>query len=531
MKRRQFLANSAATGTAMATATALSCPAIAALEPGTLRFVPQGGLNHPDPLVTLAPNARNSGHMIWDSLYGQTVTGEALPQMVAGHEISSDGRTWRFTLRDGLRFHDNEPVRATDCVASFHRWAKRRSIGQKLIEEIDAIRAITDHRFEITTHRPFARMITMLGRDTFFFVMPERIANTSPLQQISEFVGSGPYSFATNEWQPGVRAVFNRFAAYQPRPEPADFLSGGKRVQFDRVEWTMMPDPATASAALQRGEVDWVQRPLPDLLPLLRRTKGVTVTANDPFGAMLVLLFNHLQPPFDNPRLLRALLPAIDQTQFVQAAVGDDPALAQTGVGFFTPGLGMNTALGLSALTAPRDLALSRKLVGESGYAGEKLVILSPTNIPEQQAICEVARDLFVKLGLNVEYVSLDQGALEKRRLSTEPVSKGGWSAVAVTFDGLSAADPSSHQLLRGNGTKGFFGWPISPELEALRDQWFLAETRDAQQSICAEMQRIAWQQVPFMPLGHWFAPTAMRDSLRDVLASPFPLFWNIRRG
>ena len=100
MKRRQFLANSAATVTAMATATALSCPAIAALEPGALRFVPQGGLNHPDPLVTLAPNARNSGHMIWDSLYGQTVTGEVLPQMVAGHEISSDGRTWRFTLRD-----------------------------------------------------------------------------------------------------------------------------------------------------------------------------------------------------------------------------------------------------------------------------------------------------------------------------------------------------------------------------------------------------------------------------------------------
>jgi peptide/nickel transport system substrate-binding protein len=277
--------------------------------------------------------------------------------------------------------------------------------------------------------------------------------------------------------------------------------------------------------------VDWVQRPLPDLLPLLRRAPGVKLMANDPYGSMLMLLFNHLQPPFDNPKLLRALLPAVDQTAFMQAAVGDDPGLARTGVGFFTAGLGMNSSVGLETLSGPRDLALARRLVAESGYGGERVVVLSPTNVPEQQAVCEVARDLFTRIGLNVEYVSLDQGALEKRRLSHEPVDKGGWSVVAITFDGLSAADPSSHQALRGNGTKGFFGWPTSPELETLRDQWFFAEDQISQQEICADMQRIAWRQIPFMPLGHWFAPMAMRDNLRDAVAAPFPIFWNVRRA
>ena len=526
MKRRKLLKYIAATS-----GIGLARPAIAGNDPRILRFVPQGSLNHPDPLVTIAPNARNSGLMIWDSLFGQTIEGEVRPQMVASHEVSSDGRAWRFTLRDGLFFHDNEPVRAADCVASFNRWAKRRSIGQKLLDEMDRIRVLDDRRFEIATRRPFPRMITMLGRDTFFFVMPERIANTPPLQQISEFVGSGPYRFATDEWQPGARAAFTRFEKYGPRQEPADFLAGGKRVTFDRVEWTMLPDPATAVAALQLGEVDWVQRPLPDLLPLLRRVPGVKLTANDPFGSMLMLLFNHLQPPFNNQKLLRALLPAIDQTAFMQAAIGDDPAYAHTGIGFFTPGLGRDSSAGLEALTGPRDIALARKLIGESGYGGEKVVVLSPTNIPEQQAICEVARDLFTRIGLNVEYVSLDQGALEKRRLSREPVDKGGWSVVAITFDGLSAADPSSHQALRGNGAKGFFGWPTSPELETMRDQWFLAEDQASQKKICERMQRIASQQVPFMPLGHWFAPMAMRANLQDVVAGPFPIFWNVRRA
>ena len=159
MKRRKLLKYIAATS-----GIGLARPAIAGNDPRILRFVPQGSLNHPDPLVTIAPNARNSGLMIWDSLFGQTIKGEVRPQMVASHEVSSDGRVWRFSLRDGLFFHDNEPVRAADCVASFNRWAQRRSIGQKLLDELDQIRVIDDRRFEIATRRPFPRMITMLGR-------------------------------------------------------------------------------------------------------------------------------------------------------------------------------------------------------------------------------------------------------------------------------------------------------------------------------------------------------------------------------
>ncbi len=508
----------------------LAAPAIAA-PAKTLRFVPQGNLNHPDPLVTIAPVARNAGHMIWDQLYGQTLTGQPVPQMLAGHALSSDGRTWRFTLREELRFHDGVPVRAQDCVASLLRWSKRRAIGLKIAAETDVTRVLDDRRFEIVTKRPFPLLPAMLARDTFFFVMPERMANTPPLQQISEFVGSGPYRFVSDEWVSGVRAVFSRADTYTPRNEPPDFLAGGKRALFDRIEWAVLPDPATASAALQRGEVDWLQRPHTDSLPILRKSPGVVVNTVDPFGSMLAFLINHQQPPFNNPALRRALLPAIDQATYMQGAIGDDTAIARPGIGFFTPGLGMDSTAGLEALTGKRDISLARRLIAESGYRNEKIVILAATEVPEQSAISQITADLFGRLGLNVDLVTMDQGVLEKRRLSREPVEKGGWSIAPLTFDGLSAADPSSHQILRGIGTAGFFGWPDIPELEAQRNRWFDAPDRDAQQAICREMQRTAFDAVPFMPLGHWFAPTALRANLTAPVRAPFPIFWGIDRS
>src|SRR5262249_25063435 len=104
------------------------------------------------------------------------------------------------------------------------------------------------------------------------FVMPARIAATDPFKQINEYVGSGPMRFVKHEWLPGARAVFEKFADYMPRSEPASWLAGGKEIISDRIEWIIISDPSTAAAALQNGEVDWLELPLPDLVPHCART-------------------------------------------------------------------------------------------------------------------------------------------------------------------------------------------------------------------------------------------------------------------
>ena len=496
----------------------------------TIRFVPQANLSSPDPIWTTANVTRNHAYMVWDTLYGLDIALQPHPQMCAGHEASDDGLTWRFTLRDGLTFHDGEPVRGSDCIASIARWSKRDTFGQLLAARLGDMTVLDDRRFQIRLSRPFPLLLQSIAGNNCF-IMPERVARTDPFKQLGEITGSGPFRFVRDEWVSGSLAVYMRFDRYQPRPEAADFSAGGKIAHVERVEWRVMPDPATAGAALQAGEVDWIEQPLIDLLPLLRRNENIHVATQDPFGVIGVVVFNHLQPPFDNVKLRRALLPAIDQSEYVAAVMGNESANAKTGVGVFTAGSPLANTAGLDVLTGPRDITLARKLVAESGYRGEPAVLLSPSDYASLQAVAQVTRDVYQRVGLNVEYASTDWGTVISRRASKEPVAKGGWSTFVTTADGLGLANPIGNNMIRGAGANGWFGWPTSPRLAALREAWLDATDVATQLRIAEDIQRVEWDEVPYIPVGQWSLPTAYRTRLSGILRSPYPTFWNVAKS
>ena len=271
MRRREILKGVFTTATMGA--AGLACPAIAQAEARTLHFVPQANLANPDPIWTTATVAINHGYMVFDTLYGIDAAVQSHPQMCAGHEISDDKLTWTFTLREGLLFHDNERVRAVDCTTSISRWATKDPFGQQLVSLTEEMKALDDTRFSIRLKKPFSQMLYALGARNCF-MMPERMAKTPSSEQIKEYVGSGPFRFLKEEWVSGARAAWAKFENYTPRQEPPSYFSGGKVVNVDRVEWLVQPDPATAAAALQTGEVDWVELPLIDLLPMLKQSPG-----------------------------------------------------------------------------------------------------------------------------------------------------------------------------------------------------------------------------------------------------------------
>ena len=512
--------------TLLATAAASLARPAAAAPMRPLRFVPAGPVVRPDPAIA-APVGRAQTNMIWDMLYGQTATGIATPQMVAGHDLSADELTWRFRLRDELQFHDGTKVRAADCVASIQRWAKRRAFGERLLKQTEQIRALDDNTFEIRLAKPFPLMLTALGGD-ICVVLPERLALGDPQIPPAEIIGSGPFRYAPG---PDGQVGFDRFAAYRAAPGPAEFTSGGKRANFDRVDWIALTDPAGVAAALQRGDIDWWHDPLVELLPALRAAPGVRVSVADPTGVMPMLCFNHSQPPFNNPRLRRAILLAVDQDEFLQAAMGSEPEMTRAGIGVFTPGQPFANDAGLDVLTSSRDIDLVRKLVAQSGYRGEPVVLLSPSDIPRIQALTQVANDMFERIGIKVDYVSLEWQALIQRRTSKVPTSAGGWSAFCTSYSGLATASPASHLLLRAAGDQATTGWPVSRRIESLREDWFDATDLASQQTICRAIQRVVWEDVPYIPLGQWFTPTATRADLAGIVRAPFPVFWGVNRG
>jgi peptide/nickel transport system substrate-binding protein len=526
MRRRTFIAASAAM---------LSLPAVTrAASKQVLKFVPQADLAVLDPILTTAGVSRTHGYLVFDTLYGMMGPEDgfkATPQMASGHRVEDDGRTWKVTLRDGLFFHDGQPVLARDCVASIRRWGARDTFGQALMARVDEVSAADDKTIAFRLKRPFPLLPDAIGKmaASICAIMPERLATTDPFKQITEMVGSGPYRFKADERVPGSFCVYERFAGYQARDGKPNWTAGAKVAHFERIEWHVIPDPATASAALQAGEVDWWELPTSDLLPVLRRGGKVRVEITEPTGNYGLLRTNHLHPPFDNPAMRRALLGAINQANFMTAVMGEDKSLWKVPCGFFPPSSPMASDRGLTVLSGQRDHAKVRQGLLSAGYHGEKVVFMGPQDVPNQKAMSEVAADMMRQVGMNVDYQAVDWGTIMQRRTNRNSPEKGGWNAFCTRFLGTEVFSPAVNSTLRCNGAAAWFGWPSSPRIEALREQWFEAPDLATQQTLAGDIQVQAFEDLPYYPLGLYYNPTAYRADLSGVVDGG-PFFWNVRR-
>ena len=498
-----------------------------------MRYVPQADLTVIDPVMTTAYITRYHATMVWDQLYGIDSKLQPQPQMVEGHTISDDGTLWTFTLRANLRFHDGEPVRGRDCVASIKRWAARDPMGQALLVRVAEMGAPDDKRFVIRLTRPFNLVLNCLSKigPPALVVMPERLAMTDPFQSIKEVIGSGPFRFEANERVVGSKVVYTRNQDYVPRPSGTpDWLAGPKIVNFDRVEWNVMPDPGTAAAALESGEVDWWENPPNDLLPMLNRSADVRTEDTGPLGTIGTGVFNHLHPPFDKPAVRRIVLEAASQADFMTAAAGTDHEMWRDGIGIFAPGTPMASKAGMDVITGPkRDMPTLKKAMRDAGYQGERVVFMVPSDQAVLTAQGAVALDLLQKLGMDVDYAVMDWGTLVQRRASKEPPSQGGWNMFITGWAGLDMTTPITNQTLRSNGAKAWFGWPDLPPVQTQIEAWLDAPDLPSQQRIAADIQAKALDLVPYLPTGQYFYRTACRKDITGIIPGQF-VFWNVRR-
>lgn len=523
MQRRTFLASAAA----------LAAPRIATARAATLKFVPYTDLAVLDPIVTGNYSVRNHALIVWDTLYGVDENYVPQPQMVEGHAVEDDGRIWTLTLREGLRFHDGEPVLARDAVASIRRWAARDAIGRALLDATDELSAPTDRTIRFRLKAPFPLLPFALGKHVgnVMVVMPARLAATDPARAVPELVGSGPYRYLAAERLQGALNAYGRFDAYVPRPSGTpSLLAGPKRAEFARVEWHTIPDAATAVAALQKGEMDWVEQPSPDHLDVLKRMPGVTLDVLDPAGLYRYIRLNHLTPPFDDPAVRRAALAAISQTDMMIAAAGDDPALRRTGVGFFAPDSPMASAVGMEALRDPPDLDAARRMLAATGYKGGPVRVSVAATVATLFGMGQVLAEAWRKIGFNVEFEALEIAAFLQRLASQAPAEQKGWSASADGFAGAIARDPVLNLNLRGTGRAGTFGWFENAEIEVLRSRFLAATDMAEQQAICRDIQALCYREVPFIPAGVALATTAYAKTLSRPLRG-MPLFHGLRRA
>jgi peptide/nickel transport system substrate-binding protein len=511
-------------------ALALAMPAQAA---NTIRAVMHSDLRVIDPGFTTAYITRDHGYMVYDTLLATDSNFKVQPQM-ADWKVSDDKLTYTFTLRDGLKWHDGTPVTAEDCVASLKRWGKVDSMGQKLMDFTASIEAADARSIVLKLKEPYGLVLESIAKMSSYvpFMMPKRLAETPPDKQIPEQIGSGPFKLVASEFQPGVRAVYEKNKDYIPRKEAPSWTAGGKIAKVDRVEWITMPDAQTAVNALQSGDIDFLEITPWDLLPMLSANNEIKIEVLNKLGYQAIGRMNFLHPPFDNPKVRRAAFMAINQKDFMDAMVGNDKYFALCGA-LFVCGTPLETATGSDVLVKGNGMAEAKKLLKESGYDGTPVVLMAPTDVVTLKTQAIVAAQLLRQAGFTVNVQAMDWQSVVSRRGSQKPPQEGGWNLFFTNVIAADLMNPIVNLQVNGKGKKGgWFGWPDDPKIETLRDAYARSSSPDEQKTIATAIQTEAYDQVIYFPIGQYRVAASWRKSLSGVLEGPAtPVFWNVDKS
>jgi len=525
VSRRKVLGGAAAAAAALM----LGAPSVHARKRrGTLRFVAQADLKVLDPIWTTAYITRNHGYLVYDTLFGTDEMLRIKPQMVDQFTASTDGMKYTFTLRDGLRWHDGRPVLSEDCVESLKRWGKKDRFGRLLMAHTGKIAPVDKKTFTLELAERFGPVLDALAKPSSNvpFMMPARIAAASAEEQIKEVVGSGPFKFVRDEWQPGRQAVYVRNPDYVPRNEAPSGSTGGKKVELDKVLWQYVPDPEAAAAALAAGEVDWWETPPLDFVPKIEEDPAMQTFLPDPFGIQGWLRPNHLHPPFNNRKAREALLHMMDQVTYLYLGIGQ-PKYFRPCYSVYPAGSPYTTIAGAEALMK-HDVDRAKQLVQESGYDGRPVVVIHVTDIPFSNRATQVTRQRLESIGFNVELRPMDWSTSLIVRARKEPPSEGGWNLLHTWWQAVDVINPAVHFGVSGAGANAWFGWPDIPQLDDLTIQWVRATDQIKRKQLADEIQKIALREVTYVPWGEWFSPTAFRSNVQGVLKFSSPIFWNI---
>ena len=426
----------------------------------TIKAVMHSDVKILDPIWTTAYIQRNFGYMVWDTLFAMDEKFDVKPQMVDKYEVSADKLTWTFTLRDGLVWTDGKPVTSDDCIASIKRWAARDSMGQKMMGSVASLEKVDDKTFKMMMKEPYGLVLQSLGKPSSNvpFMMPKHTAETDPNTQIKieDVIGSGPFVFEAKEWKPGEKVVFTKNKAYKPRTEPASGLAGGKVVKVDRVEWIAMPDQQTQVAALQNGEVDMLEQPSTDLLPLLSKDKNVKLVEFNPLGNQYVMRFNQIQKPFDNAKIRHAVMVAFGQEDFLKATIGD-AKYYKVCKAVFICGTPLASEEGMADVLN-QNAAKAKELLKEAGYDGTPIVLLQSTDLQVLTNLAPVAKSQLEAAGFKVDMQSSDWQSVVARRVKKDAPDKGGWNLMLTSWVAADILNPVMAGFFNASCDKAMFG-------------------------------------------------------------------------
>jgi peptide/nickel transport system substrate-binding protein len=275
--------------------------------------------------------------------------------------------------------------------------------------------------------------------------------------------------------------------------------------------------------------VDYYEQVPGDLAPVLAQSPGIVVEVLDPLGNQGMLRMNHLLPPFDKAEARQAVAMAMDQTTYMQAAVGN-PDYFQTCFSLYACGSPLASEEGYGPYKE-RNVEQAKALIEQAGYTGHRVVLMDPTDVPILHAASLVTAQNLREVGFDVDVQAMDWSTLTSRRAKKDPVDQGGWNVFHTWWIGGDIANPISHVGLSGGGPeRAWFGWPGDETLEQLRDAFSKETDVEKQKALATEIQVRSLELVTHGNFGTFFVPVGYRDNIKGLIKSPVQFFWNVEK-
>lgn len=496
-----------------------------------LHVVPSADVAELDPTRAANQIGRIYSQMVFDSLFALDHTLSPKPMMAEREEVSSDGLTYRFTLRTGLRFHDGSPVTTRDVVASLERFMNGGSVGGQLKSRLASMSIVNPREFVLVLKQQFGMVEYVLGGAgaPMAGIMREVDAKRADNVAMTNPIGSGPFRYVASARVSGQRVVFDRNPDYPARAEPPDGAAGARVVKVERVEWNIIPDPTTAANALATGEADFWDTVTPDLIPFLKG-RGVTVRRTASLPAVVWIRPNFELPPFDNVKARQALALAFDQEEFMQAvAAGAGWSRCYS---FSVCGSTLGTEAGADYYRK-QDLQRARHLLAEAGYKGEPVVIVGTPQLPIINAVSQIMAQRLRDIGVNVDLQMGDWANVYKRVNTPHLTGRDAWNLVGTYSLGGTWFNPLTNVALDtscGPTTTASMGMPCDPEGEKLRQDVLAAPDDAARRASFETFQKHLWSFIPYIPGGQFDINNAYRSNVSGVLDGYVINYWNIEK-
>ena len=483
---------------------------------GTLRVVSQASIKSLDPdFCTSYVCWQPSAGPILESLFAQGADFSTQPLLVDSWDISDDGLTWTLNLREGITFHDGTPLTSEAAILSTERILVDTPAGNVLREFLveDGMQAVDDLSWTIETKEPYGSLLdgfALRTHGTVIVYTPTAAAfpMTEDVGQ-ENIIGTGPYQLES--WDVGVKVAIERFDGYQSRSEPASWLAGEKKAYVDKIEWLEIPSEETKVAGLKTGEWDFIDSIGLDFVAELQEDPDVGFTWYP--GHMWYFAFNSdeiAKLPFDGLKLRQAIQASMSGVDML-SAIGPSETW-KLSCSIYGSGTVFESEAGCD-LYNQDDIEKGKQLLEESGYDGEPIVILNPTDYSTITPVGPVIKARMEEIGITVDMPGMDWATATSKRLAGE-----GWHIFTSWGTIRNRQNPAFSFLLAGGGTSIGFGY-YNEEIDTLHKQFLRTTDFATQKTIADGMQRAFMEDPPQVYSGIFFMPSAYRTWVHDVPA------------